>query len=463
MTDDGLPSGTLTTTWSAVSGPGDVSFADVAAVDTSATFSTTGTYLLRLTADDGELTASGDVPITVTDTIGALDKSVSVATIATGESITYTLVVSNPFRTTATAVVLTDTVPANTMLDNGSLSPDASFNGTGPGSTITWTTNVDLAQGQSLQRGFRVVPTAGATIANTAYLTTGYNDNQLPSNVVQTLVLSAAGCGYSEGFESGQLSSFWQPHITNDGRVRILSDLPRSGVYSAIMDSEPGGGNAESGLILSLNLAGASTVDLDFYWHDLGDEYDDAYDGVFVREDLNSPWLKVYDFSGDNDTSYQAGHVDLETVAANNSLSLTRGFQVMFRGYGDDFFKPSNISGGDGYAVDDVQVACSCSTVPVAPTVDINSDGSHAFLSWTDVDGTAGYEIWRSTSPYFTPGEPNTTLLQEQMHGAYGDDWRIGNGTNDFYRVRATNACGDYSPESNVTGEFEFALEPGTG
>jgi hypothetical protein len=66
VTDDGLPSPpTLTTTWSKVSGPGTVTFGNANAVDTTATFSAAGTYVLRLTADDGALTNTDDVTITV--------------------------------------------------------------------------------------------------------------------------------------------------------------------------------------------------------------------------------------------------------------------------------------------------------------------------------------------------------------------------------------------------------------
>jgi hypothetical protein len=69
VTDDGLPNppGTVTTTWSKVSGPGAVTFGDANALDTTADFSQSGTYVLRLTADDGELTAIDEVTITVLD------------------------------------------------------------------------------------------------------------------------------------------------------------------------------------------------------------------------------------------------------------------------------------------------------------------------------------------------------------------------------------------------------------
>ncbi len=68
VTDDGLPAGTVTATWTHVggTGAGAVSFADPAAVDTTVTFSNDpGTYQLRLTATDGELTSSDDVIIQV--------------------------------------------------------------------------------------------------------------------------------------------------------------------------------------------------------------------------------------------------------------------------------------------------------------------------------------------------------------------------------------------------------------
>ena len=65
--DDGQPDppGATTSTWTGQSGPGTVSFANASAVDTTATFSTHGTYVLRLTAQDGELSTYAEVTITV--------------------------------------------------------------------------------------------------------------------------------------------------------------------------------------------------------------------------------------------------------------------------------------------------------------------------------------------------------------------------------------------------------------
>ncbi len=65
VNDDGLPSGSLAATWTMQSGPGSVTFGDASAVDTTATFSTHGSYVLRLTATDGALSNYDEVAITV--------------------------------------------------------------------------------------------------------------------------------------------------------------------------------------------------------------------------------------------------------------------------------------------------------------------------------------------------------------------------------------------------------------
>ncbi len=65
VTDDGLPQGTVTTTWTTFSGPGTVTFGDVAAIDTTVTFSMDGVYVLRLSASDSILAGTDDVTITV--------------------------------------------------------------------------------------------------------------------------------------------------------------------------------------------------------------------------------------------------------------------------------------------------------------------------------------------------------------------------------------------------------------
>jgi MYXO-CTERM domain-containing protein len=67
VTDDDspVPLASVQVTWSKQSGPGTVTFADSSSVDTTATFSAAGTYVLALAASDTALSALDTVVITV--------------------------------------------------------------------------------------------------------------------------------------------------------------------------------------------------------------------------------------------------------------------------------------------------------------------------------------------------------------------------------------------------------------
>jgi len=65
--DDGLPNppATLIYQWSELSGPDTVTFGNAAAASTTAAFTSEGTYMLQLTASDGELSGDDTVVVTV--------------------------------------------------------------------------------------------------------------------------------------------------------------------------------------------------------------------------------------------------------------------------------------------------------------------------------------------------------------------------------------------------------------
>ena len=65
VTDDTLGLGGSRTKWTKVTGPGPVTFGDPSAVNTTASFTEPGVYVLRLTAWDGQFTVSDDVTVTV--------------------------------------------------------------------------------------------------------------------------------------------------------------------------------------------------------------------------------------------------------------------------------------------------------------------------------------------------------------------------------------------------------------
>ncbi len=103
-TDDGLPSNTLTTTWSVVSGPGSVTFGDASATSTTATFTSNGTYVLRLSANDGDLSSSDDITITVEP-----QNSAPTANAGANQSITL------PSNATLSGSASDDGLPSNSL------------------------------------------------------------------------------------------------------------------------------------------------------------------------------------------------------------------------------------------------------------------------------------------------------------------------------------------------------------
>ncbi len=71
VTDDGLPdSSSLTRTWALVAGPASVTFSPANAASTTASFSSAGTYTLRLTASDTQFSVSDDVQVTISPSSG---------------------------------------------------------------------------------------------------------------------------------------------------------------------------------------------------------------------------------------------------------------------------------------------------------------------------------------------------------------------------------------------------------
>jgi PKD repeat protein len=105
-TDDGLPSGTLLTTWSNVSGPAPVTFANANALTTTATFSTAGTYVLRLTASDTALSSTSDVTIVVN---GGATNTAPVVNAGAGQTITL------PAAANLSGTATDDGLPSGTL------------------------------------------------------------------------------------------------------------------------------------------------------------------------------------------------------------------------------------------------------------------------------------------------------------------------------------------------------------
>ena len=81
--------GALNPVWSRVSGPAPVSFANPNATHTLVRFSSNGIYLLRLTANDGQLTAADDVTVIVAPAGGAPTNFAPVVSAGTNQIVRF--------------------------------------------------------------------------------------------------------------------------------------------------------------------------------------------------------------------------------------------------------------------------------------------------------------------------------------------------------------------------------------
>ncbi len=65
VSDDGLPSSTVTQTWSCIAGPATPAFGSATSLATTATFASWGNYTLRLTTSDGVLASTDEMNVSI--------------------------------------------------------------------------------------------------------------------------------------------------------------------------------------------------------------------------------------------------------------------------------------------------------------------------------------------------------------------------------------------------------------
>jgi Fungalysin metallopeptidase (M36)/Viral BACON domain/Fungalysin/Thermolysin Propeptide Motif len=163
---------------------------------------------------------------------------------------------------------------------------------------------------------------------------------------------------FSDGFETGLLTSIWTPSSTAYGRVNVIStNAPHNGSYHAVLDSSSG--TARTELTLPLDLSGYTGVSLSF-WAKRFDSTNDGppaspftggadFDGVAMSADGIS-WYEIQPLRGMTTGTWTAFTVDLDAAAATRGLVYTSNFRIRFNHYGNDYVPY------DGIAIDDVSV-----------------------------------------------------------------------------------------------------------
>jgi RHS repeat-associated protein len=187
-TDDGLPNGTLTTTWSQVSGPATAFIESPTQLSTVVTFPQAGTYVFKLTGSDSVLSSSSNVTITVNQQNLAPSISISVDTTvitqpANAIHVTGTITDDGlPAGSTVTAQWSVVSGPAGVVFSNPT-SANTTITLANAGSYVLKLTASDGALSSSVTVPVTVNPPA-PNQAPVVTITASQNNITLPNNAV---------------------------------------------------------------------------------------------------------------------------------------------------------------------------------------------------------------------------------------------------------------------------------------
>jgi hypothetical protein len=106
--------------------------------------------------------------------------------------------------------------------------------------------------------------------------------------------------------------------------------------------------------------------------------------------------------------------------------------------------------------------------LPATPTFFPLIETGQLKLTWTHLPENSGYQVWRSARPYFTPGDPDATLLADVPPPGSGTEVAftdpfggLGDVVHNYvYVIRGVNPLG-VSAVGRWAGDFDFTMTPG--
>ncbi len=362
VTDDDLPDppAAFTVAWSKISGTGTVSFGDSTAVDTTATFSVADTYVLRLLADDDDLTNYDDVTIIVNAEPGA-NNAPAVDAGSDDEC----------------------TLPSGVTLD-GTVSDDGLPN---PPATVTTTWSKTSGAGTvTFGDSAAVDTTAGFSAADTYVLRLTADDSVLTDYDELTVIVNASPAGTSGFQESGGTvvmeAENWYDNDTVSSVSPWLEDTATTGYVGDSYMTSPFESNKawDTGCKLSydIDFVTAGTYKIWMYVNYAGPSYNNCYVGMdgtqftgFSDGTFNSwHWL-----TEDPAVYVTTGTHTFEIVKKEKAFNIDRIILTDDLGYTPSGTGPAESQRGTGGG-------------NTAPTVDAGSDDECTLPSGVTLDGT---------------------------------------------------------------------------
>lgn len=170
----------------------------------------------------------------------------------------------------------------------------------------------------------------------------------------------------------------------------------------------------------------------------------------------------------------QNGNFDVFAVRMHSSSGAPNKvtYGTYLGGSGDDWgFGAATDTGGHIFVTGSKQPPNSAdafvaklkvSSPPGAPVVSISASGANAVLNWLAVGSAATYQVFRSTRPYFIPGNGSVALPRpDQSAISQTDTGALTPVGAYFYVVKAVSAAPAAGASSNQVGKFTFQLTPG--
>ncbi len=166
---------------------------------------------------------------------------------------------------------------------------------------------------------------------------------------------------------------------------------------------------------------------------------------------VNLAWARTADYNAF--FAYTASGSDLARVEAQAGPAGYAAFALAL---------------GDSHGPDGIRTPI---LLTFAPRVAIGRQANDVTLTWQHNALLISYQVWRATTPYFSPDDPAASLLASGLPPApncTGSGGTItcvaagdgGSGTHYFYVVRGVMGA-SLAVDSNQVGVFNFALTPG--
>ncbi len=280
----------------------------------------------------GDEVAAFDMPPSCADQL-AISVSSNFTKVQNGDVLTYTIQVKNTGSTLASAVNISNPVPAGTSYVQGS----ASHGGFLTANTVRFPL-VNIGAGQTITRTFRV--SVNTPEATTLLFDDDMEDGQNNWN---------AGFGFNSwglqnsSANSGQFAWFANdPNSLSNQKLKLASaiSLPANAelCFTHRFDTEQG---FDAGVVEISNNGG-------FSWYDLGPHFSQNSYTDFVPF-ANNFYINGFAFGGNSN-----GYI---TTKADLSLFANQSIQLRFR-FASDF-----ATAGDGWYVDDVIIGTNVTTI----------------------------------------------------------------------------------------------------